>query len=203
MHVDEHAARPRVGRPRDPAKDVAVLEATIQLLAEGGLANFSMDRVAAASGVSKVTVYTRWPSKDDLINAALSYVRVTHVPEPTGSVREDLIAHLKAMRTAYDDSGGMALLGNCLADQPVTGELIAHMRRSTILPRRAGFVEAVRQGKRRGEIREDIDPERVVSMVIGVFYADHVAGHVPGPGWEESVIDDILAGAAPSRTAGG
>lgn len=188
--------RARAGRPRDPAKDVAVIEATIKLLAEVGLAGISMDRVAAEARVSKVTVYARWASKNDLIEAALSHVQVAHVPEPTGSVRCDLIAHLRAMREAYSQSGGMAILGNCLADEPVSGELIVNIRRSTVHPRRANFAAVVREGIARGELREDVDVERVTSMVVGIFYADHVAGLPMPEDWEEGVVDDVLAGIA-------
>ncbi|MBY8863380.1 TetR/AcrR family transcriptional regulator [Nocardia sp. CA2R105] len=194
--LGDNQTRTRMGRPRDPSKDAAVLEATINLLAQVGLAGISIDRVAADAGVSKVTVYSRWANKEHLIAAALSHVQVTGLPEPTGSARTDLIAHLKAMHQAYDESRGMAILGNCLASEPASGELLDSIRRSTILPRRAGFAEVVRAGIERGELRSDIDPERVTSMIIGVLYADHVAGLSLDRGWEESVVDDVLAGAA-------
>jgi len=192
--VDGAAGQPRRGRTRDPAKDVAVLEATIKLLAVEGLAGMSMDRVAAEAGVSKVTVYTRWSSRTELIGAALTHLQIDHVPPPTGSVRDDLVAHLEAMRRQYDEVGGMAIIGNCLAEEPASGELLAIIRRSTLLPRRAHFAEVVRAGIERGELRADIDPERVTSMVVGVFYADHLAGLPLDADWAASVVDDVLAG---------
>jgi len=192
--VDGAAGQPRRGRTRDPAKDVAVLEATIKLLAVEGLAGMSMDRVAAEAGVSKVTVYTRWSSRTELIGAALTHLQIDHVPPPTGSVRDDLVAHLEAMRRQYDEVGGMAIIGNCLAEEPASGELLAIIRRSTLLPRRAHFAEVVRAGIERGELRAGIDPERVTSMVVGGVYADHPAGLPPGAGGAAPVVDDVLAG---------
>lgn len=199
MSSDTDVLRGRRGRIKDRSKDVAVLEATIRLLASDGLSGLSMDRVAAASGVSKVTVYTRWDSKDQLIAAALTHLRVDHVPEPTGSVRGDLIAHLAAMRRQYEAVGGMAIVGNCLAEEPVSGELLARIRESTILPRRAAFVEILRAGVERGELRDDLDLEQATSLIVGSLYADHLAGLAMSDGWEERLVDLVLEGLAASR----
>jgi AcrR family transcriptional regulator len=186
--------RPRRGRTRDRSKDVAVLEATLKLLAVEGLAGMSMDRVAAAAGVSKVTVYTRWSSKTELIGAALNHLQVDHIPEPTGRVRDDLVALLDAMRRQYDESGGMAVIGNCLADEPQSGELLAQIRRSTLLPRRELFSAVLLAGMERGELRADIDVERAVSMVVGNLYADHLAGRAIDERWAATVVDAVIAG---------
>jgi AcrR family transcriptional regulator len=193
----EQDVRPRRGRAKDRSKDAAVLDATIRLLASEGLTGLSMDRVAAVSGVSKVTVYTRWGSKYELIGAALTHLQVEHVPQPTGSVREDLIAHLRAMRRQYDESGGMPIIGSCLVDEPGSGELLARIRQSTLLPRREHFVKVLQAGVERGEIRPEVDLERSTSLVIGSLYADHLAGRPMVPGWEESVVDAVLEGLRP------
>lgn len=186
--------RSRRGRKRDLSKDVAVLDAAVKVLAAEGLAGMSMDRVAAAAGVSKVTVYTRWRSKAELVGAALSHLQVDQVPESSGRVRDDLVALLDAMRKQYDEVGGMAIIGTCLADEPVSGDLLALIRQSTLLPRREHFARAIRGGVQRGELRPDTDVDRTVSMVIGNFYADHLAGIAPHPEWSVSVVDSSLAG---------
>jgi len=183
----EQDVRPRRGRAKDRSKDAAVLDATIRLLASEGLTGLSMDRVAAVS----------WGSKYELIGAALTHLQVEHVPQPTGSVREDLIAHLRAMRRQYDESGGMPIIGSCLVDEPGSGELLARIRQSTLLPRREHFVKVLQAGVERGEIRPEVDLERSTSLVIGSLYADHLAGRPMVPGWEESVVDAVLEGLRP------
>ncbi len=169
-----------------------MLEATIKLLATAGIAGTSMDRVAAEAGVSKVTVYTRWPSKSELIGAALTHLQVDDVPAPVGSARADLIAHLDAMRRQYDEVGGMAIIGNCLAEEPLSGDLLATIRRSTLLPRRELLGVVVRDGVARGELAADLDVERVISMLLGSLYADHLAGRPTGPDWAAGVVDEFL-----------
>ncbi len=182
----------RRGRTRDRSKDVAVLNATVKLLASDGLAGMSVDRVAAEAGVSKVTLYSRWRSKLELIGAALAHLQVDHVPAPTGRARTDAIAHLDAMRLQYVQVGGMAIVGNCLAEEPVSGELLATIRRSTLLPRRANLVQVLHDGVSRGELPEHVDAERLVSALMGCLYADHLADRPVDERWATDVVDTVL-----------
>ena len=43
MAIREEDVRPRAGRPRDPACDAAILQATLDLFAEEGYAGVSID----------------------------------------------------------------------------------------------------------------------------------------------------------------
>ncbi|GAA4202360.1 TetR/AcrR family transcriptional regulator [Actinocatenispora rupis] len=59
------AGRPP-GRPRAGVTD-AVFAATLRTVHEIGYARATVDRIAAAAGIAKTTVYRRWPSKGALI----------------------------------------------------------------------------------------------------------------------------------------
>ncbi len=59
------SARPP-GRPRSGVNDV-VFAATLSTVHELGYARATVDRIAAAAGVAKTTIYRRWPSKGALI----------------------------------------------------------------------------------------------------------------------------------------
>ncbi len=59
------------GRPKDPAKRQAILEAAEDLFLSNGYASTSMDAVAAAAGVSKLTVYSHFNDKETLFSAAV------------------------------------------------------------------------------------------------------------------------------------
>lgn len=63
--------RPALGRPKDPAKRAAILSAAKQLFAEHGMDGVSMDQIAQAAGVSKLTVYSHFGDKDGLLAAAV------------------------------------------------------------------------------------------------------------------------------------
>lgn len=58
------------GRPR-AGIDAVVFAATLDTVHELGYAGATMDRIAAAAGVAKTTIYRRWPSKGALITDCL------------------------------------------------------------------------------------------------------------------------------------
>ncbi|BEV71628.1 MULTISPECIES: TetR/AcrR family transcriptional regulator [unclassified Paludibacterium] len=60
------------GRPRDPERMRKVLEAAQEQFRLHGYERTSMEGVAHASGVSKVTIYRYFPSKEALFEAAVS-----------------------------------------------------------------------------------------------------------------------------------
>jgi AcrR family transcriptional regulator len=64
--------RPR-GRPRDPKRVERVLTAAKQQFIECGFERASLDSIAQASGVSKVTIYSYFPSKAELFQAAVAH----------------------------------------------------------------------------------------------------------------------------------
>jgi len=54
-----------------PDKAAAILDGAMQIFLEQGYAGTTMDRVAAAAGVSKPTIYNHFQDKEELFNALL------------------------------------------------------------------------------------------------------------------------------------
>ncbi len=83
-------ARRSIGAQRNPASEAAILTAARELLAEEGLAGFSIEAVARRARAGKPTIYRWWPDKTRLLLAV--YVGLKEdVPEPdTGSLEGDL-----------------------------------------------------------------------------------------------------------------
>ena len=52
------------GRPKDPAKRAAILDAAEKLFLSQGFTGTSMDAVAKEAGVSKLTVYSHFSDKE-------------------------------------------------------------------------------------------------------------------------------------------
>jgi AcrR family transcriptional regulator len=59
------SARPP-GRPRE-SLDAVVFTATLRAVHELGYARATVDRIAAAAGIAKTTIYRRWPTKGALV----------------------------------------------------------------------------------------------------------------------------------------
>lgn len=82
------------GRPRTEGTGEAILAATLEMVAEVGINGMSMDDLAARAGVSKATVYRRWPSKEQLVIDALASALRPFDDIDTGSLRRDLDLYL-------------------------------------------------------------------------------------------------------------
>ncbi|MCX5510065.1 TetR/AcrR family transcriptional regulator [Pseudomonas sp. BJa3] len=87
------------GRPKDLAKREAILEAAKHLFLSLGYANTSMDAVAAAAGVSKLTVYSHFTDKQTLFGAAVMATCQNQLPDlmfeyPEGAAVEDVLLNI-------------------------------------------------------------------------------------------------------------
>ncbi len=60
------------GRPKDPGKRAAILDAAKRMFVAHGFERVSMDQIAAEAGVSKLTVYSHFGDKESLFVAAIS-----------------------------------------------------------------------------------------------------------------------------------
>src|SRR2546421_3273286 len=63
--------KPQRGRPRDPERVRRILKAAQRHFNEHGLERASVDAIAAAAGVSKMTVYSNFGSKEGLFQAVV------------------------------------------------------------------------------------------------------------------------------------
>src|SRR5262245_40170336 len=75
-----------------------VLTAALEELGQTGYGALRIEDVAARAGVNKTTVYRRWPTKEDLVRAALLAMTVDKFVVPnTGSLRGDLLEMARRM----------------------------------------------------------------------------------------------------------
>ena len=102
------------GRPRSSV-DAAVFAATLSTVHELGYTHATVDRIAAAAGVAKTTIYRRWPSKGALITACLVDA---FGPLPlTGTGRaDDLAAAIRYGATKIGEPGIAAAFAGVFTD---------------------------------------------------------------------------------------
>ncbi len=68
---DRQPEPPRRGRPRDPERTQRILEAARKHFYAHGLERASVDAIAAEAGVSKMTLYSNFGSKEGLFEAVV------------------------------------------------------------------------------------------------------------------------------------
>jgi AcrR family transcriptional regulator len=108
----------RRGRTRNEATRRAILEATRDELAASGYDKLSIDRIAAAAGAGKQTVYRWYPSKSALVAECIldGYALPAAEPVPqTGDARRDLRDWLGAFADQLNHPQGAALVRACAA----------------------------------------------------------------------------------------
>lgn len=156
----------RAGRPRDPRIDAVVFEATLLLLDEGGYAGLSLEMVARRAGVSRPSLYRRWPNKATVVVEALAAAAGTDPAPDTGRLEEDLLVVQHEMAALYNTAFARrvvpALLGD-LASQP---DLAERFRAAYVWPRRTSVHRALTRARERGEIPGG-DPELICDLLAG------------------------------------
>lgn len=144
----------------------AVLEAALDELSEVGYGALAMEQVALRAGVNKTTVYRRWPTKPDLVAAALAALAEGAPPvEESGDLRADLLAVARRTAAAMSSPRGRAalrvLLGGCPASDLVA--LATSSRRQFEAPARRLIERAVA----RGELAADVAPDLLLQVIGG------------------------------------
>jgi AcrR family transcriptional regulator len=187
MESTEVQERRRPGARKDPEADRLILTATHRLLREQGYDRLTMDAVARAAGVARTTVYRRYKDKADLVSAAIETLRAPVKRSATGDARRDLIGHLDGVRRNY----GVSLAGTLLMEEPYNPRLLELFRERMVTPQRRIVAKTIQEGIDRGEIRPDVDVERVLDLVLGAFFAAVFASGRPGPDWPEATVDAL------------
>jgi AcrR family transcriptional regulator len=166
----------------------------MRVMARGGYAGMSIEEVAAEAGVSRPTIYLRYPGKAELATAALASYRDMGRPEETGETREDLIARLRHFRRGVERPFGMAMIGSVLAEEHATPELLSLFRERVVEPRRAEVREVLEHALGRGELRKHADLDAAVNMLVGSYYAQYLAGDPFPDDWPDAVVHAVLDG---------
>jgi AcrR family transcriptional regulator len=168
------------GRPRSKRTDQAILRATLELLAERQLSDISMDEVAARAGVSKASLYRRWPSKGTLAFDAFMVAFLDRQPLPdTGNLQKDLLAALRAWsRTVRDDTTGRTLRG-LIAEVQRDPDLADAWRERFVEPVRHRHRQMVQRAIDRGELSSKANIDVLLDLLYGPAYHRLLQGHLP------------------------
>ncbi|HET9624246.1 MAG TPA: TetR/AcrR family transcriptional regulator [Kofleriaceae bacterium] len=191
MAVLRKLAEPKFGGVRTGGRSARVVDqvltATITLLGEVGYGALRIDEVAARSGVNKTTIYRRWPTKSQLVAAAL---RQYHVPTPardTGDLEHDLTEMFVESLSTADLRLTRGLMRMTLFEQhdPEVEALRGELRERAIAGRRHRFERAVE----RGELPAATDVLLVLNLVSTSIYTRLLADAEPP---SRPLVSDIV-----------
>lgn len=156
-----------------------------------------MAAVAAEAGVSKPTIYLRFPTKAELATAAVCEFAAQDPPPETGDIKKDLVAQLGHMRESVEGTISMSLVGTILAEETHHPELLKQLRYRVIEMRRTAVAHILRSGIKRGDIAADTDVCAGVDLLVGSYYSQRLAHDSVRPSWPEDVVNITVAALRP------
>jgi AcrR family transcriptional regulator len=159
------------GRPRRSATGHAILKATREILAQGGVHGLTVEGVAERSGIAKTTIYRRWRSKEDLALAALLEVIREEPPvRHLGSTNAALGAYLGQLIKNVNSRLYGRILRGLISEMAIDRQL-ARAFRDQVLARRVTAIRGLlARGIERGELRPDLDMEIAIDLLLGPIY---------------------------------
>src|SRR5262249_59683784 len=138
--------------------------------AERGFEGVCVAAAAARAGVGKAPIYRRWPNKEELLLAALSSMK-SPFPEPTGNVRDDLVAQLAVMCADRADPRKARRYALLLGEGQKYPRLMKRYKETVIGPRHDAIPHIIRRGIATGELRAGTDVEIALLALTGTVLA--------------------------------
>ncbi|KAF1067374.1 MAG: Biofilm operon icaADBC HTH-type negative transcriptional regulator IcaR [Pseudomonas citronellolis] len=201
------------GRPKDPAKRQAILEAAKALFVSKGYDGSSMEAIAAEAGVSKLTVYSHFTDKETLFCEAVRSKCLEQMPElfqapkANASVRELLLSVAHGFNRLINSPEAIALSRLMIAQgglNPQLSQMFFDAGPQRVLDEMQRLID---QAMEQGVLRHD-DPRRAAEhflmLVQGCTHFRLLIGCIepPEPAAAEAHVREVvglfLAAYAPS-----
>jgi AcrR family transcriptional regulator len=190
-----------MARPRDPDVDRRILRAVRSLIAEGDIAEVTIDMVARRASVSRPTIYRRWSSRAELLFAAQTNASVGADFPETGSLRGDLIVaceYLAASMAEADRAVAAEQLGRMIAD----ASFAARVWSERWIPDRTVAYEVWDRAVERGEVDAQVDGHEVLDDIVAIcLFRTHLAHRELTSADIAAIVDRVLHGVMIERAS--
>lgn len=188
--------------PRIERTKRKVREAALAALAEQGYSAFSVEAVAARSGVAKSTIYRHWPNAAALIvdtmQALNQQPRVAREDAPPSvSPRDRICAVLLHLCESMggDSEVSRALPG--LIEGASRDPDLARLLHADNDRRRSTLRLLIKEANASGEIHPPVDPEYAALALVGTFLYRRIATPNPvQPGEVPAIMETVFGPAA-------
>jgi AcrR family transcriptional regulator len=176
------------GRPRNEEADREIIAATLRLLPLQGYDRLSVEAVAAEADVTRATIYRRYPSKAELVCAALNAYPDDASVGDLADVRAYLVTLMTIFRTGIQACDGVAICSSLYLNREQHPEMLEEFRRAVVEPRMDRMRSVLEAAAAAGHVREGIDVEMVVTMLFGAGIQRVLTGGTLDDAWPERVV---------------
>jgi AcrR family transcriptional regulator len=173
--IDER--RRSIGARRNPETERAILEAAEAIMAEEGIAGFSIEAVAKRARAGKPTIYKWWPGKTALLLDVYHRQKPASVHMDTGSVEGDVFAFLNGVFAHWGDTGAGQVFRFIVAEAQRDAAAAESLRIYSD-ERRLQSGEIFARGIARGELADDVDVGLCADVLAGFIWKRLLTGRI-------------------------
>jgi AcrR family transcriptional regulator len=190
---------PTRGRPRQASAGKAIVDATLELLAERGFQEATIEAIAARAGVGRNTIYRRWASKEELIVDALQELVVDLDFQEDGDVYSLLLDWIRDFVRVFGDPLYGRILPVVLGELQRNPEFARVYSEQIVQPRYEALLEFLRAAVERGELHPEADPEHIVDLLAAPPFVRALPVGLPpvSERYPEELLETIWRGIAP------
>jgi len=161
---------------------------------EGGYASLTIEDVALRTGISKPSIYRRWPSPAQLAFAATTHGTLSNPIPDSGDLRSDLL-----------DAASTLVAGLQVADRSLVGDQVGAMisdaefsaaaQQSRLRPDAEAIAGIWERAAERGDVRSDLDGVEFFEDLAAILvYRVLVLHRSPERADLELLVDRLLSG---------
>jgi AcrR family transcriptional regulator len=183
-----------------------ILQEAAALFNQRGYAGCSMQDVMAATGLEKGGLYRHFSSKEELAGEAFRYalgnanrIRMRELDQVRGSL-ERLRCVVRQFAASPSGTPGGCPLMNTAVDADDGNPVLRKLALEGIAAWKAKLERIVREGKRRGEIRREIEPRRIANTMIatleGALMISRLEGNKRALEDARASLEELLGGIA-------
>lgn len=165
--MEQPSTDPRAERTRS-----RVLDAARGILLADGIDAVTLQRVAAAAGVGRRTMYRHWPDRRSLLRDTLASASAPPEPHP-GDLRQGVLAHLAALDVAVT-RGPLASIVSALHERSRHDPAFDELRAELVADGCAPLRQLLRRAIRDGELPPDLDVRATVAMLEGPVFSEAI-----------------------------
>lgn len=188
------------GRPRRASARPAIVEATLELLADRGFQEATIEAIAMRAGVGRNTIYRRWRSKEELIADALRELTAELDVHEEGDFYGLLLDHIRDFARVFADPTFGRIVPAVLGELQRNPAFARVYSERVVRPRYEALLQLLEQARERGELRPDADVEQIADLLVGPPFIRLLPVGLPPltARYAEELLETIWHGIAPA-----
>lgn len=158
-------------RRRDRSIDEKILKSALELFLEQGVEGANFEQISKRTGIPRSTIYRRWKTRSELLNATLWSGRVSGAGDPNKLLEmkptEFILTVQEALVTSLMNPTLPTLVAQLIGAMRSHPELLANYCQNHVEPAWRAFFASITKAREAGAVRDSIDTEILRDILSG------------------------------------